>query len=157
MSETVNIIGVKLAKLKTYADDRGFFREVIRIPELESSMGIGQISHSEVFPGVLKAWHGHKQQYQWTYVASGTILMALVDSRSSSTSMNQSISLIVGENSDVNIYGFPAGVLHGYKNVGEKAQVIYMTSSTYDPNEEIRYDPYDKTIPFNWLDACKPR
>ena len=61
--------GVSIRTLKTHDDFRGFFREIKRIPidSNELSCKIGQISHSEVFPGVVKAWHAHVHQYQWTY------------------------------------------------------------------------------------------
>ena len=64
MSNTIE--GVVVKKLKTHADERGFFREIIRETDDFSSAGFGQFSHSLVYSGVVKAWHAHKIQSQWT-------------------------------------------------------------------------------------------
>ena len=153
----MQIKDVKFLSLKKYSDERGFFKELFRIPDLDVSKTIKQISHSEVFPGVLKAWHGHQYQYQWTYILKGTVLMTLVDIREDSETFGLNFNSIIGNNAEYQMYGFPPGVMHGYKNVGGKAEILYFTSGVYDPKEEIRYDPYDKKIPFDWSKTCIPR
>jgi len=61
------IEGVMTKELTTHADERGFFREIIRITDDFFAEGFGQLSHSLMYPGVSKAWHIHKTQ-----VAGGT-------------------------------------------------------------------------------------
>ena len=149
--------GVIFKRIETHADDRGFFRELLRTEEFSSLGGLGQISHSKVFPGVLKAWHGHKQQYQWTYVISGSLHVALVDKRKELPTYNKSIDFFIGSNFESCIYGFPPGILHGYINLSETAEVLYLTSGQYDIQEELRFNPFDTNIPFSWKDANPPR
>ena len=146
------INGVLINKIKTHSDHRGFFRELLRLPILNSNFSYEntQISHSEVFPGVLKAWHAHVYQYQWTYVAKGTLLVALVDKREDSTSFNKVTSFISSSNSDPYIYGFPPGVYHGYKNLSDTAEIIYVTNGHYDKNDELRINSNSDEIPFSW-------
>ena len=144
------IPGVAVQQLRTFADDRGFFREIIRASSPEFTGGFGQLSHSEVFPGVLKAWHAHRVQHQWTYVAHGTLLVALADTRAGSPTQGKVASFLAGRNAEAQLYGFPPGVLHGYLNVGQTAQVIYVTSGQYDLADEVRVDPYDPSVPFDW-------
>ncbi|WP_320667861.1 dTDP-4-dehydrorhamnose 3,5-epimerase family protein [Prochlorococcus sp. MIT 1307] len=153
MSEDLDLFeGVNILKLKTHHDYRGFFREVLRLPfnQNQQPITIAQISHSEVYPGVIKAWHAHAYQYQWTYVVKGNLLVALVDKRNDSSSFNKVYSFICGDNDSPMIYGFPPGVYHGYRNIGESCQVIYMTSGQYDLEDELRLDPNTKEINFNW-------
>jgi len=54
------IDGIVLKELKTYPDERGFFREIIRVSDDFFGEGFGQFSHSLMYPGVIKAWHIHK-------------------------------------------------------------------------------------------------
>ena len=52
------IDGVVVKELVTHADERGFFREVIR--ESDGFFDhFGQWSHSLMYPGSTKAWHIH--------------------------------------------------------------------------------------------------
>jgi dTDP-4-dehydrorhamnose 3,5-epimerase len=54
------IEGVVAKELKTYSDERGFFRELIRVTDGFFEEGFGQWSHSLMFDGVIKAWHLHR-------------------------------------------------------------------------------------------------
>jgi len=48
------IEGVVLKELATHRDERGFFREVLRVSDDVFSEGFGQWSHSLMFDGVIK-------------------------------------------------------------------------------------------------------
>lgn len=143
---------VYIKDLITHQDKRGYFREILRFPEQKHKLEnyIGQISHSEVYPGVIKAWHGHVKQYQWTYLLKGTLLVALADKRKNSKTYNQVFSFICGGSNNPVVYGFPPGVYHGYRNLGDTCHVTYFTSGQYDVQEELRLDPYSEEIKFNW-------
>ena len=83
------IDGVKIIELTTHGDDRGFFREIIRFPEQIAGITVGQLSHSMVNEGFVKAWHGHVYQSQWNYVVSGQIKVALFDNRKDSNTYEE--------------------------------------------------------------------
>ena len=52
----MKIEGVEVKELLTHADERGFFREIIR--ETDPFFGhFGQWSHSLMYAGSAKAWH----------------------------------------------------------------------------------------------------
>ena len=131
------IEGVKILNLKSHKDDRGFFREIFRFDEQFKEIPIGQLSHSQVNEGVIKAWHGHVYQSQWNYVVSGQIKVALLDKRENSSTINQIMEFIAGEDDHI-AYFFPPGVFHGYKCLKGPMQIIYVTSGSYDINDEIR-------------------
>ena len=67
--------GVEIKQLVTNADERGFFREVIRVsdPFFEQ---FGQWSHSLMHAGTAKAWHIHQLQTDWWYCI-GALKVAL--------------------------------------------------------------------------------
>ncbi len=142
------IEGVVIKELVTHNDERGFFREVFRVRE--EKIDIGQLSHSLVKQGVVKAWHGHKKQTQWNYVTRGQIKVALYDSRPESKTYRQIMEFVVGENETPKVYFFPVGVLHGYQCVRGPMHIIYLTSGTYDPMEEVRVDLNDPMIGYKW-------
>lgn len=145
------IDGVVIKKLNTFADERGFFRELIRMNDSLALEGIQQVSHSLVYPGVIKAWHAHKNQTQWNYVLNGLILVALHDLRKDSPTYRKTITFLNGDNHTKSIYKFPEGVAHGYKCINGPMNIIYFTSGTYDVNEEIRICHDDPEIDFDWL------
>ena len=132
------IDGVKIIELTTHGDDRGFFREIIRLPEQITGITVGQLSHSMVNEGVVKAWHGHVYQSQWNYVVSGQIKVALFDNRKDSNTYEDTMELVAGEGVESIAYFSPPGVLHGYKCIHGPMQIIYVTSGVYDLDEEIR-------------------
>ena len=144
------IEGVNQVKLTSHVDERGFFREILRKESLDLSSDIGQLSYSKVYQGIIKAWHGHKLQKQWTFVMQGVLQIKLYDNRSESKTYKSMMELNAGDDEDPFIYSFPSGVLHGYKCISGPALVLYVTSNTYDPNEEIRLNYDDPKIGYNW-------
>jgi dTDP-4-dehydrorhamnose 3,5-epimerase len=147
------IKGVDIKDITSHADDRGFFREIWRFQEnaeiRDLRKGEGQISHSLVNKGVIKAWHGHTEQGQLNYVVSGAIRMALIDNRKDSRSFQEFLELkIFSEKPQV--YYFPPGVLHGYECIDGPMHIIYMTSGIYDLEDEVRVAPEELESIFKW-------
>lgn len=144
------IEGVMVKDLVTHADDRGFFREVIRVTDPFFADGFGQLSHSLVHPGVLKAWHGHVYQAQWTYVACGLLRVVLHDRRPESPTRGTTEEWLMGDGQPARVYLLPPGVVHGYRCVAGPAHVLYVTSGTYDLQDEVRVPHDEGTIGYDW-------
>ena len=145
------IDGVVIKELVTHADERGFFRELIRVTDDFFKEGFGQLSHSLVYPGVIKAWHAHKIQGQWNYIAGGLIRVALYDFRPNSSSYRKTMEFLAGENQSAHVYYFPPGVLHGYKCISGPMHIIYVTSGVYDLADEIRIPQDEMSIGYDWI------
>jgi dTDP-4-dehydrorhamnose 3,5-epimerase len=145
------IDGVIIKELVTNADERGFFREIIRITDDFFGVGFGQLSHSLVYPGVIKAWHAHKVQSQWTYVACGVLKVVLRDNRPASPTYRIKMEFLAGDNQAALVYFLPPGVLHGYRCIHGVAHIIYITSGTYDLADEVRIPHDDPAIGYDWL------
>ena len=142
------IDGVKIIELTTHKDDRGFFREIFRFTEHFEDTPVGQLSHSRVNEGVIKAWHGHVYQSQWNYVVSGQIRVALYDNRKISNAYKGIMEFVAGDEMKPIAYFFPPGVMHGYKCLEGPMQIIYATSGVYDLKDEIRMTNEDLNIDF---------
>jgi dTDP-4-dehydrorhamnose 3,5-epimerase len=137
------IEGVTIIELTTHEDERGFFREVVRFPEQFKGVPVGQVSHSLVMEGVVKAWHGHVYQSQWNYLVSGQIKIALYDNREDSETYKETLEFTAGGTVNPQSYFFPPGVLHGYKCIQGPMQIIYVTSGMYDLEDEVRASSSD--------------
>lgn len=145
------IDGVVVKPLTTHGDDRGVFRELIRVTDDFFAEGFGQLSHSVVYPGVAKAWHIHQRQVDWWYVAVGVLKAALHDTRSDSPTFRQTMELLMGEHQAACVLRIPPGVAHGYRCIQGPAHVLYVTSVVYDGTDEGRIPHDDPTIAYDWL------
>lgn len=145
------IAGVSFKDLITHTDERGFFREIIRATDGFVTAGFGQVSHSLVHTGVIKAWHAHRHQTQWNYVMQGLIKVALHDTRPASRTYRETMEFLAGDGQPAQVYCFPAGVAHGYRCVAGPMHILYVTSDTYDLAEEVRFDHDDPVIGYDWL------
>jgi dTDP-4-dehydrorhamnose 3,5-epimerase len=145
------IDGVMIKELVTHTDERGFFREIIRVTDDCFNEGFGQLSLSQIYQGVIKAWHIHKKQVDWWYVANGVIKVVLYDMRKESLTYKETMELLMGDNQPARVLRIPPGVAHGCKCLSGPANLFYITSNIYNPQDEgrIKYD--DKEIGYDWL------
>jgi dTDP-4-dehydrorhamnose 3,5-epimerase len=147
------IAGVSVAPYKLWADDRGYFLEVLRMgqgfvagfPAAET-----QVSAALGYPGAIKAFHYHLRQTDGWTPAQGMFQVALVDLRHGSPTFGVRNTLYVGALRPWQIL-IPPGVAHGYKIIGvEPAMLIYATDRFYDPADEGRL-PFDNpSINYDW-------
>lgn len=145
------IEGTVLVDLVTHTDERGFFREIIRVTDEFFAEGFGQWSHSLVYPGVIKAWHIHKKQIDWWYVCNGLLKVALHDTRPDSPSYRETMEFLMGDDQPARLLRIPPGVAHGCKCLNGPANLFYVTSKVYDPDDEGRIAHDDPEIGYDWL------
>lgn len=145
------INGVMVKPLVRHADERGYFEEVIRVTDDFFKEGFGQLSHSLMHPGVIKAWHVHKTQIDWWYVVKGDLKVVLYDKRENSPTLKTLNEFYIGQNHDNIVIKIPPGVLHGCKVMGDGAELVYTTSGVYNQDEEGRVEHNDPEIGYDWL------
>jgi len=144
------IDGVESKPLITHDDDRGFFREVIRCTDEFFADGFGQMSHSLVHKGVVKAWHLHRIQTDWWYIAGGLLRVGLYDTRADSPTHGETMDFLLGDGQPAQVVKIPPGVAYGYRIVSGPAHVIYVMSHVYNVDDELRIDEDDPEIGFDW-------
>ncbi len=145
------IAGVQFKDLVTHPDRRGFFREILRNTDDVMADGFAQLSHSLMYNGVTKAWHWHRKQTDLWYVPIGVLRVGLHDQRENSPTHGESMDFLMGENQPAQVVRIPPGVIHGCQTVQGPAHLIYVTSHTYDPDDELRVAHDDPAIGFDWL------
>jgi dTDP-4-dehydrorhamnose 3,5-epimerase len=101
--------------------------------------------------GVIKAWHLHRKQTDCWYVCSGVLKVAMCDLRPDSPTHKQVMHLLMGDHQPARLLVIPPGVAHGCKTVQGPVNLLYVTTHTYDPADEIRM-PYNlPELGFDWL------
>lgn len=148
------IEGIIIQPLIRHADDRGYFQEIICVNDHFFGEGFGQLSHSKMYPGVVKAWHIHKTQVDWWYVPFGRLRVALHDLREGSPTQGVTQELQLGDDLTPAVLKIPAGVAHGCRVISNTpAHLFYITSHIYDPKEEGRLAYNDPRIGYDWLSS----
>jgi dTDP-4-dehydrorhamnose 3,5-epimerase len=64
------------------------------------------------------------------------------------------MELLIGDHQPARVYSLPVGVVHGYRCMAGPAHVIYVTSGTYDIEDEVRIAHDYPSIGYDW--ACAP-
>lgn len=113
---------------------------------------IKQTTYTETYPGVIKAFHWHKKQWDFWFVVRGMAQVVLYDLRKDSPTKGETNAFCLGEK-NLAVLVIPPGVAHGYRVLGNQSVgLFYHTSEAYDfknPDEErISFD--DKKIGFDW-------
>ena len=157
------IDGVKLIPLQTHLDERGFFREVLRVGDIEQ---FGQWSHSMMYTGTIKAWHVHQIQWDYWYCPVGVIKAVVCDLRQAPLGTVGPLlgsfgkewpkllkeysctEYILGDNQPAHVLVIPPGVAHGLKVLSGPAHLFYITSQVYNPADEGRI-PFD-ALGYDW-------
>ena len=159
----IEITGVEFKELKSFPDERGFFRELIRFSDPifgGTSSSFNQWSHSRTGKNTTKAWHFHHRQTDWWYIGCGAVLAALFDLREESPTYGRKIEFLLGDPAETAgaitaVVKIPPGVAHGYKTITPTSDLFYITNQIYNPEDEGRH-PFDSDlIPHSWGDPSE--
>jgi len=145
------ISGVQVKRLKVIPDQRGRLMEILRNDDAVFSK-FGQVYITTAYPGVVKAWHYHKVQYDNLCPISGTVQIALYDGREDSPTYRE-VNVFHGGIHNSILVHLPPLVYHGFKNVGTEEAIILNCPTevyNYEKPDEFRVDPYNNDIPHDW-------
>lgn len=143
---------VIIKPLGVHADDRGYLIEILRDDD-ELFERFGQVYVTVCYPGVVKAWHAHARQTDHLACVAGTMKLGLYDDRAESPTRGEAMSVVLGLVRPALVRVAP-GIWHGFTPVGgEPATLLNVPTLHYDYREpdELRRDPFDPEIPFEWL------
>lgn len=143
------IDGLVVTPLRRIPDERGAVLHMLRndSPVFEK---FGEIYFSTVYPGVVKAWHLHKEMQLNYAVPVGMIKIVCYDDRPSSPTKGNIVELHIGE-LNYCLVTIPPLVWNGFKGEGTITALVANCSTTPHYADEIRrLDPFDSTIPYSW-------
>lgn len=145
------IDGVMVKQLKVIPDERGRLMEILRADDAMFQK-FGQVYLTTGYPGVVKAWHYHKVQFDHFCVLKGMMKVVLYDSRDGSPTKGEVNEFFMGEHRPI-LLRIPPLVYHGFKAIGNgEALLINLPTEMYryqDP-DEFRVDPHKNDIPYSW-------
>ncbi len=145
------IEGVKLKTLRVIPDERGWLMEILRADEGELFSKFGQAYISATYPGVVKAWHYHRQQSDNFVCLTGMVKLVLVDTRDGSSTKGAINEFFLGTEQRT-LVQVPPLVYHGWKCIStDLAMVLNLPNEpySYDQPDEYRLDPHG-TLPYDW-------
>jgi dTDP-4-dehydrorhamnose 3,5-epimerase len=143
------IENVVVQPLRKIPDERGCIFHMLRCddPLFER---FGEIYFSQVYPGVIKGWHFHKEMTLHYAVVQGMIKLVLYDDRADSPTRGHLMELFVGEQNYC-LVKIPPRVWNGFKGMGTSAALVANCATLPHQAEEIlRLDPFSDTIPYDW-------
>jgi dTDP-4-dehydrorhamnose 3,5-epimerase len=149
ISESTRIAGVKLVRLKSFADKRGRFLETFRkewFPERTWDHVQGNRSDSKA--GVLRGLHYHFRQIDYWYLVSGSIRIGLYDLRRSSPTRGVGKTVEITETEPFGVF-VPVGVAHGFLAL-EDSTLTYLVDDYYDDSDEFGVAWDDPDIGLDW-------
>ncbi len=142
--------GVLLLNRPSFADDRGFFREVFRKNDLEAAVGAElnfvQSNHARSSKNTLRGIHIAPWSKLIT-IMCGEIQAVIVDCRPDSATFGKHISVQLGE-SNFGALFVPPGFGNSYLVTSEQCDYNYLVTDYWAPGKEtsIRYDDPDLNI-----------
>ena len=152
-NKSQNLEGVVEFNLTTFSDDRGFFREVIRISQVDEKLGevpfiTKQVNHSRSTKNTLRGIH----VAPWNkiiYVAHGKAQSVIVDCRKDSPTFGKYQTVVLGEENRSCVF-VPAGCGNSFLVLSDDADYIYLADETWAPNLEKSVAWNDETLGIEW-------
>lgn len=141
------IDGIVIKDLIKNEDSRGWLIELFRKDMIDEDIFPEMSYISLTHPGITRGPHEHSAQTDYfCFMGTSTFKLILWDNRKKSATYNNKMSLNVGE-SNRKIVIIPPGVVHAYKNIGDKpGLVINLPNKLYagwgkkERVDEIRYE-----------------
>lgn len=119
-----------------FVDDRGVLRFVNSF-DFNGIKRFYQVGNHE--RGFIRAWHGHKKEEKYVYVAKGTAWIGVIDMET------EEVEKFVLSDKNPKILHIPTGKYNGFQTLEEDTQIIFFTTSTVEETkgDDIR-EPYEK-------------
>jgi dTDP-4-dehydrorhamnose 3,5-epimerase len=148
------IQGIQVKRLRVFCDERGRLMEILRCDEaaFKASGQFGQVYMTTAYPGVTKAWHFHRKQWDNMSVVKGMMKIVCYDDREGSPTRGEVNEFFVGEHNPI-VVTIPPMVYHGFKCISETEALVINTVSepfNYQAPDELRLDPHQNHIPYDW-------
>jgi dTDP-4-dehydrorhamnose 3,5-epimerase len=151
IEEEKMIEGVKLKELEVIPDERGRLMEILRSDD-EIFQKFGQLYLTTAYPGVVKAWHYHKEQTDNFCVVKGMMKVVVYDERQGSPTKGEVNEFFMGEHNP-SVLHIPKLLWHGFKCISD-TEAICLNCPTeafnHQQPDEYRADPHQSHIPYDW-------
>jgi dTDP-4-dehydrorhamnose 3,5-epimerase len=149
--QKTSIEGLLILKRPTHIDDRGFFREIFHINEIEQVLNIEfkglQMNHAHSKSKVLRGVHAEN----WNKIiapVNGEVFIAIVDIRVDSPTFGKYETFTINDKNRIGLF-ISKGLANSYCVTSDKdVDYIYLVDSYYDGSDQraIAFDDPDLKI-----------
>lgn len=138
----------KLIPLQVHTDERGYLIEIIRKSEPKTDAWsvckkFGQVYLVGNFGrGTIRAFHKHKELWDYFFISHGAAKFVLVDDREDSPTYKMMNTFVLSEKNP-SLLVVPPGVYHGWMSLEDDTQMVSIASEIYNREkpDEIRIPP----------------
>ncbi len=141
------IKGVVVRELRKFFDKRGWLTELFRKDELDEQFLPAMAYISSTNPGVTRGPHEHWDQADFfCFIGPSNFKLRVWDNRKDSETFGSMMTMVVGADNPASVL-IPAGVVHGYQNVGDIDGIVincpnrlYAGEGRKEEVDEIRHE-----------------
>jgi dTDP-4-dehydrorhamnose 3,5-epimerase len=133
--------GIIIKPLRRFADERGFFTEIMRTDWSDAFQEeTVQANMSVTYPGIVRAWHKHERgQIDHLLAIKGALKICAYDDET------QELDEIISTGENLQLVRMPGHYWHGFRTVGdERGMLVYFVNKLYDHK-----DPDEPRRPWN--------
>lgn len=151
--KTTSLEGLLILERPTNLDERGFFREVFHLDELEKVLGWEfkpvQWNHSNSKPKVLRGQHGENWN-KLIYPITGKAFASVLDIRETSETFGKFETFNFDQNNRFALF-IPKGFANSFCVIGdEEVNYLYLVDSYYDGTDTTAIAWDDPDVGINW-------
>lgn len=148
-----SIPGLLILERPTFEDERGFFREVFHLDELEKITGekfnLAQWNHSLSKPGVIRGLHAENWN-KIIYCVTGKMFTAIVDLRGYSETFGKVETFTLDEENKVALF-ISKGLANSVCVAGdEDVSYLYLVDEYYDGSDTTAVAFDDPDLAIKW-------
>lgn len=148
-----SIEGLLILERHNHPDERGFFREVFHLDELEQVLGaefkIVQMNHSESKPRVIRGLHAENWN-KLVYPLTGQAMVVIADIRVDSATFGK-LEIFIFDESDPKALFISKGLANSLCVLGEKeVNYIYLVDDYYDDSDQRAVVWNDSDLAIDW-------
>ena len=138
-----------LIKNKSFKDQRGYFKEIIRENKLKRKFPFLVMSYSK--KNVVRGLHIQTKNSQGKFVTviKGKIFDVAIDLRKNSKTFGKVYSCILSEKNTKSIF-IPEGFAHGFQALEKENYIIYGCTKYREKKSEVTIDICDKDLNIKW-------
>lgn len=151
--KTTSIPGLLILDRPINKDERGFFREIFRMDELEKLGGVKfegvQMNHSHSKTGVLRGIHAERWN-KIVYPLNGEVFVAIVDIREDLPTFAKVETFVINDKTRFGLF-IPTGLANSLCVTSQSAvDYIYLVDSYYDGSDTRAIVWNDPDLNINW-------
>ena len=148
--------GMYFLPMNRFEDDRGFYAEIYRLPELNAELShtfeIKQSNLSFSVTNVIRGFHAENWR-KLLSVLSGTAFCAFADFRPDSKTFGQVFTAVVGEDALSGSFFLPAGIGNSFCVTKGPVNYVYSVDQLYkdrDPSGDVAVSLFDPDLNVKW-------